>query len=86
MHPFDLRAAILAKHAQHVVLIHFPLALFIVGVAFDYIAHLTGRAVLASVGLFAIFWPRRLRPFPPSRPDYWPGSGNWTDAGSTAFS
>jgi len=25
---FDLRAALLAKHAQHVVLIHFPIALF----------------------------------------------------------
>ena len=29
MQPFDLRAAMLAKHAQHVVLIHFPIALFI---------------------------------------------------------
>ncbi len=26
MHPFDIRAALLAKHAQHVVLIHFPIA------------------------------------------------------------
>ncbi len=32
MNPFDLRAALLAKHAQHVVLIHFPIALFIAGV------------------------------------------------------
>jgi hypothetical protein len=31
VNPFDLRAAILAKHAQHVVLIHFPIALFISG-------------------------------------------------------
>jgi len=52
MHPFDLKAAILAKHAQHVVLIHFPLALFIAGVAFDYLAHLTGKAVLASVAYY----------------------------------
>src|SRR5260370_42405540 len=52
MHPFDLKAAILAKHAQHVVLIHFPLALFIAGVAFDYVAHLTGIAVLASVAYY----------------------------------
>ena len=35
VHPFDIKTAILAKHAQHVVLIHFPIALFIVGVAFD---------------------------------------------------
>lgn len=33
--PFDLRTALLARHAQHVVLIHFPIALFITGVAFD---------------------------------------------------
>jgi uncharacterized membrane protein len=35
LHPFDLRALLLAKHAQHVVLIHFPIALFLIGVAFD---------------------------------------------------
>ncbi|HEX6804375.1 MAG TPA: DUF2231 domain-containing protein [Terriglobales bacterium] len=33
--PFDPRSVLLAKHAQHVVLIHFPVALFITGVAFD---------------------------------------------------
>ena len=33
MHPFDIKAALLARHAQHVVLIHFPIALFIAGVA-----------------------------------------------------
>jgi hypothetical protein len=37
VHPFDLKTALLAKHAQHVVLIHFPIALFITGVAFDLI-------------------------------------------------
>jgi uncharacterized membrane protein len=35
INPFDPRAAFLAKHAQHVVLIHFPVALFIIGVVFD---------------------------------------------------
>ena len=35
MNPFDLRTILLAKHAQHVVLIHFPIALFISGVVFD---------------------------------------------------
>jgi uncharacterized membrane protein len=35
MNPFDLKAAMLARHAQHVVLIHFPIALFITSVAFD---------------------------------------------------
>ena len=32
---FDLRTILLAKHAQHVVLIHFPIALFMTGVGFD---------------------------------------------------
>lgn len=35
MNPFDLKAALLAKHAQHIVLIHFPIALFLMGVVFD---------------------------------------------------
>jgi uncharacterized membrane protein len=38
VNPFDLKAAVLAKHAQHVVLIHFPIALFISAVAFDLLA------------------------------------------------
>lgn len=35
MNPFDLKNALLAKHAQHVVLVHFPIALFIASFAFD---------------------------------------------------
>ena len=31
----DIRTMILERHAQHVVLIHFPIALFMSGVAFD---------------------------------------------------
>jgi uncharacterized membrane protein len=46
VNPFDLKTALLAKHAQHVVLIHFPIALFITAVAFDLIAQWTkGRGV-----------------------------------------
>ncbi len=48
MHPFDLKAALLAKHAQHVVLIHFPIALFIAGVTFDFLAQWTKQRVLAA--------------------------------------
>lgn len=33
--PFDLRSVLLARHAQHVVLIHFPIALFLTGVFLD---------------------------------------------------
>jgi uncharacterized membrane protein len=38
---FDLKTALLAKHAQHVVLIHFPIGLFLTGVAFDIAAFWT---------------------------------------------
>jgi uncharacterized membrane protein len=35
LNPFDLRTIFLAKHAQHVVLVHFPVALFMTGVGLD---------------------------------------------------
>src|ERR1700730_8344068 len=35
MNPFDLKSVLLAKHAQHVAMVHFPIALIVVGVAFD---------------------------------------------------
>ena len=38
MNPFDIKSVLFAKHAQHVVLIHSPIALFIIGVAFDFVA------------------------------------------------
>ena len=47
-HPFDLKTILLAKHAQHVVLIHFPIALFISAVAFDLVAQRTNRSGLAD--------------------------------------
>jgi uncharacterized membrane protein len=48
LHPFDIKAALLARHAQHVVLIHFPIALFIAGVAFDFLAQRTKQRFLAA--------------------------------------
>jgi uncharacterized membrane protein len=48
MNPFDIKSALLAKHAQHVVLIHFPVALFLAGVAFDFAARWRKRATLAA--------------------------------------
>jgi uncharacterized membrane protein len=35
MNPFDLKSVLLAKHAQHVALVHFPIALIVVSVLFD---------------------------------------------------
>ena len=52
MNPFDLKSALLARHAQHVVLIHFPIALFLVSVACDFIAQWKKAAVFASVAYF----------------------------------
>jgi len=49
VNPFDLKAALLAKHAQHVVLMHFPIALFISAVVFDVLAQWTkGRSLADS--------------------------------------
>ena len=50
--PFDIATVVLAKHAQHVVLIHFPIALFITAVAFDYLAVWTNRGALAAAAYF----------------------------------
>jgi uncharacterized membrane protein len=44
MNPFDLKSALLAKHAQHVVLIHFPIALFLTGTAFHSAARFARQA------------------------------------------
>src|ERR1700686_5014163 len=52
VNPFDLKTAILAKHAQHVVLIHFPIALFLAAVAFDFIALWTNRRGLADAAYY----------------------------------
>jgi len=52
VNPFDIKTAILAKHAQHVVLIHFPIALFIAGVAFDSVAQWTKRRCLADAAYY----------------------------------
>jgi uncharacterized membrane protein len=48
VNPFDLKTVLLAKHAQHVVLIHFTIALFITAVAFDLIAQWTKVRVLVQ--------------------------------------
>lgn len=52
MHPFDPRTILFAKHAQHVVLIHFPIALFIAAVLFDLIATRTRRSGPADAAYY----------------------------------
>lgn len=48
MHPFDLKTVLLAKHSQHVVLIHFPIALFMAAVLFDLLGQWKKRPGLAE--------------------------------------
>jgi uncharacterized membrane protein len=50
--PFDWRTVLLARHAQHVVLIHFPIALFITGVLFDLAAGRLNQAQFKA----AAYW------------------------------
>ena len=50
--PFDLKAALSAGHAQHPVIIHFPIALFIASAVFDLLAAWRRQPVLASVAYY----------------------------------
>jgi uncharacterized membrane protein len=52
VNPFDLKAALLAKHAQHIVLIHFPIALFLAAVSFDFLARLARKPAFAVVAYY----------------------------------
>jgi uncharacterized membrane protein len=52
MNPFDLKAALLAKHAQHPVIIHFPIALFIISVALDLLAIWKRNPVMAKAAYY----------------------------------
>jgi uncharacterized membrane protein len=52
VNPFDLKTVVLAKHAQHVVLIHFPIALFTAAVAFGFLAQRAKNRNLAAAAYF----------------------------------
>src|SRR6202051_854537 len=52
VNPYDMRTVLLAQHAQHVVLIHFPIALFTAAVVFDYLAQWTKNRTLAATAYF----------------------------------
>jgi uncharacterized membrane protein len=55
VHPFDIKTIVFAKHAQHVVLIHFPIALFIVGVLLDFLGQWTKGRQLAAAAYCNLF-------------------------------
>ena len=52
MNSFNLKAALLAKHAQHPVIIHFPIALFIISVAFDLLAIWRSNPAMAKAAYY----------------------------------
>src|ERR1700688_1113875 len=56
VNPFDLKTALLAKHAQHIVLIHFPIGLFLAAVAFDFLALWTKRRALADAAYYNLLF------------------------------
>src|SRR6266513_703869 len=50
--PFDLKAALLAGHAQHPVIIHFPIALLIASAVFEVLAVWRKQPVFATVAYY----------------------------------
>jgi len=52
---FDPRSILLARHAQHIVLVHFPIALLVASVAFDLLARWTGRHSFAAAGALNLY-------------------------------
>src|SRR5213082_4054437 len=50
--PFDLKSALLAGHAQHPVIIHFPIALFMASAVFELLAVWRKQPLFASVAYY----------------------------------
>jgi len=50
--PFDVKAALLAGHAQHPVIVHFPIALFVASAVFEILAIWRKQPLLAVVAYF----------------------------------
>jgi uncharacterized membrane protein len=50
--PFDIRAALLAPHAQHPVIVHFPIALFIMSALFELLALWRKQPLFATVAYY----------------------------------
>jgi uncharacterized membrane protein len=52
VNPFDPKTVLLARHAQHVVLVHFPIASFLTAVGFDFAGQWTKKPALAVVARY----------------------------------
>ena len=61
--PFDLRAALLAAHAQHPVIVHFPIALFIASVFFEILAIWRNQPIFATVAYYNLVGAALSLPF-----------------------
>jgi len=55
LNPFDPKNVLQAKHMQHVLLIHFPIALFITAVGFDVTTRWTKRPGLVDAAYYSLF-------------------------------
>lgn len=63
MRAFDPRTLFLARHAQHVVLIHFPIALLLAGVGFDLLSQWKENALLAGAAYYNLLVAALSTPF-----------------------
>jgi len=54
MNPFDWRAVLFAKHAQHVALVHFPIALIVAGAAFDLLSFRKQNLALLRAAYYTV--------------------------------
>ena len=61
--PFDLKPALLAPHAQHPVIVHFPIALFIMSAVLEVLAVWRKQPALASVAYFNLLGAALSIPF-----------------------
>jgi len=50
--PFDVKAALLAGHAQHPVIVHFPIALFMASAVFEALAVWRKQPLFATVAYY----------------------------------
>lgn len=60
---FDLKAALLARHAQHPVIVHFPIALFIASALFEILAIWRKQPLLAAAAYFNLVGAALSLPF-----------------------
>jgi uncharacterized membrane protein len=61
--PFDIKAALLAGHAQHPVIIHFPIALFIASAVFEVLAIWRKQPAFATVAYYNLLGAALTVPF-----------------------